>query len=121
MRLDADSVRTIADAWIAAWNSHDLERILDQFADDIELVSPRVIELLGDPSGTVRGKAALRAYFRQGLAAAPNLRFELLQVYVGINDFAIQYKRHDGRIVVEVLEPGADRRMRRAVVYYSKT
>lgn len=121
MKLDPSAARAAAETWIAAWNSHDLERILDQFSDDVELVSPRVIELLGDPSGTIRGKAALRAYFRHGLAAAPNLRFELLQVYVGINDFAIQYKRHDGRVVVEVLEPGHDGRMRKAVVYYSKT
>jgi ketosteroid isomerase-like protein len=119
--LDASSARTSAEAWIAAWNSHDLERILDLFTDDVVLVSPRVVELRGDPAGTIRGKAALRDYFRQGLAAAPNLRFELRRVYIGIHDFAIEYSRHDGRVVVEVLEPAADGRSRRASVYYSKT
>lgn len=113
------SAEEAAKAWIAAWNSHDLERILDQFSEDVELVSPRVVELLGDPSGTLRGKAALRSYFGKGLAAAPNLRFELLRVYRGIRDFAIEYRRHDGRTVVETLEPGRDGRFRRAMVYYS--
>lgn len=108
-----------AKVWIAAWNSNDLERILDQFSEDVELVSPRVVELLGDPSGTIRGKAALRAYFGKGLAAAPNLRFDLVRVYRGVGDFAIEYRRHDGRTVVETLELGPDHRVRRASVYYA--
>lgn len=119
MALDRKAVEDAATAWIAAWNSHDLDRIVDQFSDDVELVSPRVMELLGDPRGTIRGRTALRAYFQRGLTAAPELRFTLERVYVGVKDFAIQYRRHDGRSVVETLELDAEGRVRRAVVYYS--
>ena len=51
--------------WIAAWNSHDLDRILTHYADDVEVTSPLVETVLGPGKVTVRGKAALRAYWRQ--------------------------------------------------------
>jgi hypothetical protein len=119
MALDAKAAREFADRWIAAWNSHDLERIVDQFSEDALLVSPRVVELLGDPKGEIRGRPALRAYFTKGLKAAPNLRFELTHVYRGIEDLALEYQRHDGRRVVEVMEIDAARRVKRAAVYYT--
>jgi ketosteroid isomerase-like protein len=75
--LDREKAHRIAAATIAAWNSHDLERILGHYADDVVLVSPVAAERLGDPTGTVRGKAALRAYFSKALEAYPNLRFDL--------------------------------------------
>jgi ketosteroid isomerase-like protein len=63
-----------AQDWIDAWNSHDLERILTHYDDQVLLVSPIALKLLnGD--GTVRGKAALREYFLRGLEAFPDLRF----------------------------------------------
>ncbi len=45
--------------WIAAWNSHDLDRILSHYADDVEVTSPLVETVLGPGKVTVRGKAAL--------------------------------------------------------------
>ena len=38
--------------WVAAWNSHDLERILSHYADDAELTSPLVQKILGDDLGS---------------------------------------------------------------------
>ena len=32
--------------WIAAWNSHDLDRIMTHYADDVELISPVAEQLL---------------------------------------------------------------------------
>ena len=74
MRADREA---FAREWIEAWNAHDLERILSHYAEDIVLTSPIAARRLGDPRGTVRGKAALRDYFAQGLAARPDLRFAL--------------------------------------------
>ena len=48
-----------AQDWVDAWNSHDLERILAHYDDQVLLVSPIALKLLGG-DGTVRGKAALR-------------------------------------------------------------
>jgi hypothetical protein len=41
--------RTAADAlassWVAAWNSHDLARILDHYTDDFEITSSYAISI----------------------------------------------------------------------------
>jgi len=61
--VDPASARRFADEWAAAWNSHDLERILDHYTDDVIFASPKIVQLMGDPAGEVRGKDALRAYW----------------------------------------------------------
>jgi ketosteroid isomerase-like protein len=54
--------------WIAAWNSHDLERVLALYADDTEMTSDRIPAFGFDASGTLRGKANLRMYLGKGAA-----------------------------------------------------
>ena len=33
--IDADFARAFAANWIAAWNAHDLERILEHYTEDV--------------------------------------------------------------------------------------
>ena len=54
--LSSDFARQFAAEWIAAWNSHDLERILSHYTDDFEMLSPLIIERVGESSGSLRGK-----------------------------------------------------------------
>lgn len=83
-----------AQDWIAAWNSHDIERILAHYAPDVTLISPVAQRLLqGD--GAVRGIAALRSYFTRGLEAYPQLRFELLDIFHGLETVVLHYKNPD--------------------------
>ena len=83
--LQASFAREFAQDWVDAWNSHDLERILTHYDDEVLLVSPVALKLLsGD--GMVRGKAALREYFLRGLEAFPDLRFDLIGYTLGHGD-----------------------------------
>src|SRR5882757_6028070 len=68
--------------WIAAWNSHDLNRILEHYSDDFEMHSPSIIAVAGEPSGVLRGKANVAAYWTKALKAQ-NLTFELIDVFAG--------------------------------------
>jgi hypothetical protein len=88
--LQAAFAREFAQDWIDAWNSHDLERILIHYDDEVLLTSPVALKLLnGD--GTVRGKAALREYFLRGLQAFPNLHFDLIDALWGTETIVIYY------------------------------
>jgi ketosteroid isomerase-like protein len=54
-----------ASDWIAAFNAHDLARILDHYRADIELVSPLYLRFTGGLSDRVQGIEALEAYIFQ--------------------------------------------------------
>lgn len=59
--MDAEFAERFAEEWQAAWNSHDIERILAHYADDVVFQSPYVAHRFQDPAGEVRGKEALRS------------------------------------------------------------
>jgi ketosteroid isomerase-like protein len=64
--------------WIAAWNSHDLERILALYAEDAEMTSDRIQALGLEASGTLRGEESLRMYWGKAFQLLPGLHFDLI-------------------------------------------
>lgn len=101
--IDAVWAREFAADWIAAWNSHDLDRILAYYADDFEMTSPFILERTGTPSGRLKGKAAVGAYWRIGLAATPPLHFELIDVLPGVSSMVLYYRSLGRKMAAEVL------------------
>ena len=43
--------QAFAEDWVAAWNAHDLERVLAHYAEDVVFVSPNSSRFTGDPTG----------------------------------------------------------------------
>lgn len=117
--ISSSEAAAFAHDWIAAWNSHDLEAILSHYAADIVLTSPVAAKLLNDPSGTVKGQAALRNYFQRGLEAFPDLHFELLDVMFGLSSVVLCYKNQRGTKSAEFMEFGADKKVIRVAANYS--
>ena len=76
--LQAADMAAFGQQWIAAWNSHDLERVLALYAEDSEMTSDKIPALGFDAGGTLRGKASIRAYWGKALALLPNLHFDLI-------------------------------------------
>jgi hypothetical protein len=114
----ADAER-LAAHWIAAWNAHDLDAIMSHYADDVEIASPVAAQLLGTLDGRVSGKPALRAYFARGLAAFPQLRFDLKSVFVGTDTIVLYYANQRGTDTAEVMELDARGRVKRMRATYS--
>ncbi|HXG29004.1 MAG TPA: nuclear transport factor 2 family protein [Nevskiales bacterium] len=117
-RFTPEAARRFAADWAAAWNAHDLDRILAHYAEDFEMRSPMIVQVTGEPTGCLRGKTAVRAYWAQALAALPKLRFEVLDVLCGMDSLTVYYQGHRGR-VAEVFEFGADGRVLRAHAHYA--
>ncbi len=105
--------------WIAAWNSHDLDAIMSHYGVDAVLTSSVAARILNDVSGTVRGEAALRNYFKRGLEAYPNLHFELLDVMVGLSSVVLCYRNQKGTKTAEFMELDDNRKVVRVVANYS--
>jgi predicted ester cyclase len=109
----------LAEHWIAAWNAHDLDRIMSHYEDAVELTSPVAAQLLDAPDGRVVGKKNLRAYFQRGLEAYPNLNFHLENVLWGLNSVVLYYINHKGTHTAEFLEISANGKVARVVGNYS--
>ena len=105
--LDMDSPGKFAAAWREAWNSHDLDAILAHYTDDVVFTSPAAQRLVGG-DGVLRGKDALREYWRNGLELIPDLHFEVEAVYAGVDTLVINYRNQVGNLVCEVLHFDGD-------------
>lgn len=100
--MTTQEARAFAEEWIAAWNAHDLERILAHYTDDFEMATP-FIRMMGlDPSGKLKGKDKVRAYWAQALKRFPDLRFDLVDVFAGTDSLAVCYRSVLGKTAVEV-------------------
>jgi ketosteroid isomerase-like protein len=107
-----------AKEWVAAWNSHDLDRILAHYDDDFEMSSPIIITLVGEPSGRLRGKKAVGAYWAKALQSIPDLRFELLAALAGVDSVTVYYRGHRG-LAAEVLHFGPSGKVSKAFAHYA--
>jgi hypothetical protein len=108
-----------AHKWISAWNSHDLDRILSHYAEDVEVTSPLVEAVLGPGQVTVRGKQALRAYWSKALARFPDLRFVLYRAYAGPRSLVLHYQSVQALIGAECMELDADGLVHRVLAHYA--
>ena len=115
--LDKAFAARFAAEWIEAWNSHDLARILSHYTDDFEMSSPVIVQIAGEPSGTLKGKAAVGAYWREALARIPDLRFELVRTLVGTDSITLYYKGPRG-MSAEVFHFGPEGKVVRAFAHY---
>src|SRR6266568_3114306 len=89
--VEAEFAAEFVKEWEAAWNSHDLDRVLSHYSEDVVFQSPYVVQRLGEPSGEVRGKEALRAYWSSGLQAQPTLHFTLEDMRLSVDTLVINY------------------------------
>ena len=87
--------------WAAGWNSHDLDRILSHYTDDIVFRSRKALALVG--KGEIVGKPALRAYWAAALARQSDLHFRVVDVLAGHEMLIITYLNHRDVLAAEVL------------------
>lgn len=117
--VDKKFAEQFASEWIDSWNSHDLDRILSHYSDQFEMSSPVIIQIAGEPSGTLKGKVAVGAYWAKALQLIPDLRFELLSTLIGVNSVTLYYKGARGRLAAEVFHFDTDRKVSRAYAHYA--
>ena len=92
--------------WQAGWNSHDLNRILSHYSENIVFRSHKAMQLVG--AGELHGKGPLRAYWQRALAKQPDLSFTIRDVFHGHGMMVISYDNHRGVRAAETLRFGPD-------------
>jgi predicted ester cyclase len=119
LAMTKDEAWNLANDWVAAWNAHDLDRIMTHYDDAVELTSPVAAQLLGRPEGKVVGKANLRSYFQRGLQAYPELNFRLDDVLWGMSSVVLYYINQRGTHAGEFMELSPAGKIIRVVANYS--
>lgn len=106
-----------AEDWIDGWNRHDVERVLAHYTEDFEMSSPNIIRIAGEPSGTLKGKPAVGAYWRKAVEEMPPLQFELHSVFVGTDSIVLYYRGRCG-MAAEVFFFNDSGKVTRALAHY---
>lgn len=117
--MTRDEAWNLANHWIAAWNSHDLDLIMTHYEDAIELTSPVAVQLLSASGGNVSGKVNLRAYFQRALEAYRDLHFHLQDVLWGVNSVVLYYTNQKGTRTGEFMELSAAGKVARVIAHYN--
>ena len=118
--MEQHQAQAFTEQWINAWNSHDLDKILSHYTDDFIMESPLALNRLPQTGGVVKGKEAVRAYWKMGLELIPNLRFELREVLVGVNSITMYYINHaTGKNTAEVLFINDEGKAYRGFAHYN--
>ncbi len=116
--LSTEQAQAFAREWVDAWNSHDLDWIMSHYADDFQMTSPFIVKLMNEPTGTIRGKENVRAYWAKALQRLPNLHFDLIEVLSSMNSITIYYHAVLGKRAAEVLFFNDSGKVTRAIAHY---
>ncbi len=118
--LDKAFADHFAADWIDSWNKRDIDHILSHYADDFEMSSPVIITVAGVPSGILKGKKKVGAYWAKALQLAPDLHFELVTTLVGVNSITLYYQGARG-LSAEVFHFNRDGKVSKAYAHYAKS
>ncbi len=118
--MNTDQLKKFAHDWISAWNSHDLDRILEHYTDDFEITTPMIKIAMGVETGTLKGKESIREYWSIALNKIPDLHFDLQEVTAGVGTVALYYKSVLDKMSVEVMFINEDGKIYKVLAHYSE-
>ena len=117
--ITENQAKDFASEWIRSWNSHNLNSIMEHYADDIEFYSPFIPLLKFNDTGLISSKGDLEKYFKIGLDAYPDLNFKLHNVFTGVDTITIYYTSVNGRMAAEVFRLNARGKATKVFCNYS--
>ncbi len=100
--------KQIAHKWFEAFNARDLEKLLALYDDQAQHFSPKLKIRKPETEGLIKGKEALRDWWRDSFDRLPTLRYEVTKLTADDEQVFMEYIRHvrgeDDLRVGEVLE-----------------
>jgi ketosteroid isomerase-like protein len=117
--ISAQFAQEFAQEWVDSWNSHNLDRIMSHCADDIEVTSPFIANLVQEPSGTLKGKENIRPYWAKALERYTDLHLKLIEVLVGVDSITVYHHGVLGKRVAEVFFFDGNQKILRDIAHYT--
>ena len=98
----------IAQQWFAAFNEHDLEKLLALYDDNARHYSPKLKIRQPETEGWIVGKDALRAWWKDAFERLPTLHYQPTKLTASTEGIFMEYIRQvngeEDMLVAEVLD-----------------
>lgn len=107
-----------AKEWLDAWNSHDLDKIMEHYSENIDFVSPIIQQMGINAEGKISNKSDLKDYFSKALQKYPNLHFELYHELKGANSTVLFYRSVSNSFSAEYMELNNEGKISKVRAHY---
>ncbi len=87
------SNKQIAYDWFAAFNKHDIEMLLALYDDNAEHYSPKLKIHQPETKGLIKGKEALRNWWKDAFKRLPNLHYGVIKLTADDEQVFMEYIR----------------------------
>jgi hypothetical protein len=86
--------KQIALRWFEAFNEHNVEKILMLYDDKAEHFSPKLKVRQPETQGLIKGKSALRNWWKDSFDRLPSLNYEVKKLTSDEEQVFMEYVRH---------------------------
>lgn len=106
--MSAEVNLSIAYKWFDAFNQHNLEQLLSLYDEQAQHFSPKLKIRKPETKGFVKGKEALREWWKDAFDRLPTLHYKVTSLTANSDRVFMEYIRNvegeDEMLVAEVLE-----------------
>ena len=106
--MQQNPLTTIAQQWFNAFNAHNLEQLLTLYNDNAQHYSPKLKIRQPETNGLIKGKDALRAWWKDSFERLPSLKYIPTRFIANDTSVFMEYTRQvngeENMTVGEVLE-----------------
>lgn len=104
--------------WLNAWNSHNLDAIMEHYSQNIDFVSPIIKQMGIKDEGNISSKNELKEYFSKALQKYPSLNFEFYHELQGVHSVVLFYKSVNDSLSAEYMEFDKEERICKVRAHY---
>ncbi len=90
----AQKNKEIAIKWFNAFNTHNLEKLLELYNDQAQHYSPKLKMRKPETNGLIKGKTELRIWWKDSFDRLPSLQYEVQKLTVDEEQVFMEYIRH---------------------------
>ena len=107
-----------AKEWLDAWNSQDLDKIMEHYSENFDFVSPIIQQMGINAEGKISNKKDLREYFLKALQKYPDLNFEFYHELKGAHSIVLFYRSVNNSLSAEYMELNNEGKVSKVRAHY---
>lgn len=118
--ISYEQVDQFVEIWVAAWNSHDVPKLMSLYDEGLVISSPMIREYADAPQESfLYGKADYGRFCEKIFENFPDFQVRVLAVAVGVEKFTIHYTGLNEILFAETVElTQSDMLISKSMIWY---